>query len=74
MKCDLFSVCKNQAVTNCVWGLYEPNGKTRSEKMNEANLCNDCSNKLWLSCAGAVNAGIIHWTNKEIKENKFESK
>lgn len=39
----------------------------RSEPMNEAKLCNDCSNLLWLKCAGSVNSGNMHWINKGLE-------
>lgn len=48
------------------WGLYEPNGKPRVEPMNEAALGPVCSEALWSACKGAVNAGLMHWSNKEV--------
>lgn len=38
----------------------------RSEPMQKAALCQGCSETLWLRCAGAVNAGLMHWIVRKV--------
>ena len=62
MKCEL---CGNEGTVDCQWGLYEREGS-----MNDAVLCGDCSRNLWLKCAGPVNAGMMHWTNRPVENHE----
>lgn len=63
----LCELCGQEDATMiATWGLYEPNGKPRVEPMNEAALGPVCSEALWSACKGAVNAGLMHWSNKEV--------
>lgn len=61
------SGCGNEATVHCVWGLYAPCEKSREEPMNEADLCGDCSDALWQTVKGAVNAGHMHWVNRAVE-------
>ncbi len=45
--------------------LYEDGWETRSEFMNEAHFCSECSDLLWSELKGSVNAGFMHWSNKK---------
>jgi hypothetical protein len=58
--CEL---CQKPPTVLCEWGLYD-----RTDPMNKAKLCGDCSTALWRKCAGSVNAGLMHWTNKPIEK------
>jgi len=49
------------ATVKVEWGLFQ-----RVDPMNEAELCNGCSDALWKECKGAVNAGFMHWKNQKI--------
>ena len=60
-RCD---TCSNIATVNCTWGLYELRGEPRTEPMQNADLCGQCSDDLWQRCKSAVNSGIMHWMNK----------
>jgi len=69
MKCDMGG-CPNDAIIECEWGLYEPrDGIPRTEPMNKALLCKTCSDDLWRRVKGAVNAGIMHWVNREVRKD-----
>jgi hypothetical protein len=41
----------------------------RTEPMQKSDLCGKCSDSLWLQCAGAVNAGLMHWRNSAVAQN-----
>lgn len=64
-KCE---TCSSPSTVNCVWGLYEHDGKPRTEPMQSADLCKQCSDDLWQRVRGAVNAGLMHWTNKPVSK------
>ena len=53
MKCNL---CSNEADREVEWGLF-----TRSEAMNKAKMCKECSEKLWGQIRGTVGAGLMHY-------------
>lgn len=63
--CEL---CGMPATVHCTWGLFEIGGIPRNEPMQEADLCQACSDELWKRNAGAVNAGLMYWRNSFPKE------
>lgn len=56
MKCE---ICPQQASVHVTWGLYSTPGPKQ-----EADLCSACSDSLWSRVKGAVNALLMHWTNR----------
>lgn len=59
MTCKL---CTKPATVECEWGHYQ-----RTEPMNQAQLCDSCSNMVWKQVKSQVNAGICHWVNRKIE-------
>lgn len=69
MRCEL-GTCQNEAFVECEWGLYEPRDEQpRTEPMNKATLCRQCSDQLWKRLRGAVGSGIMHWKNRVLNES-----
>ena len=61
MKCVL---CNKPVTVKCIWGLFDYHTK---DDMNEADLCNDCSNQLYDKCRGAINSLLMYWKNIKIE-------
>lgn len=63
-KCE---TCPEPATVECTWGLYEVQDEPRTEPMQNAKLCKTCGDALWHRCKGAVNSGLMYWTNRAVR-------